>query len=522
MSDKYYVTTPIYYASGTLHVGHCFCSILADACARFFRLDGKDVMFLTGSDEHGMKVMRSAEAKGLTPKQFVDEVVDGFKDIFKTIHISYDKFIRTTDKEHVDCVRKIMQKLYDNGDIYQGEYKGLYCVPCETYFGEKELVDGNCPDCNRPVEETSEKCYFLKLSKYQDFIEKLFTQDNDFLVPKNRKTEIYNNFIRDGVQDLCLTRTSFDWGIRAPFDENHVVYVWSEALINYISALGYASDNDENFKKYWPNAIHLVGRDITRFHTVIWPIILQAIGVQPPKQVHSTGFITLKGDRISKSKSNGFDVKVLCDRYGADALRYYLLKDGPIFNDVPYESSIFLNTINSDLCNNLGNLVSRTLAMITQYFDGVLPSASKLQQADEKLIDLCNNLLKQVQADMESQRVDDALRKIMNVIDSANKYIDITMPWKLAKEEGGKDRLATVLYTLSESIRICAVLLQAFLVEIPQKIKQQFGFPDHLFDFKSIQSFSNKLGGIKVVKGDAIFPRLDVKKEIMFLEKPSA
>ncbi len=520
MSEKYYVTTPIYYASGNLHVGHCFCSILADACARFFRLDGKDVMFLTGSDEHGMKVMRSAEVLGLTPKQFVDGVVDNFKDIFKSIHISYDKFIRTTDKEHVDCVRKIMQKLYDNGDIYQSVYEGLYCVPCETYFSAKDLKDGNCPDCNRPVEKTSEKCYFLKLSKYQDFIEKLFNDNPNFLVPKSRKNEIYNNFIKDGVQDLCLTRTSFDWGIKAPFDEEHVIYVWCDALINYISALGYSSENDENFKKYWP-AIHLVGRDITRFHTIIWPILLHAIGLEVPKQVHSTGFITSKGDRISKSKSNGFDVKVLSDRYGADALRYYLLKEGPIFNDVPYESSIFLNTINSDLCNNLGNLVSRTLAMITQYFNGVLPKANEFVNEDKKLIDMCGSLLSDVRKDMEEQRVDNALRKIMSVVDYANKYIDINMPWKLAKEENGQERLATVMYVLSESIRICAVVLQAFLVEIPQKIKNQFNFPESLFTFKSVASFSKKISGLKVTKGDNIFPRLDIAKEIMFLEEPA-
>lgn len=518
MKEKYYITTPIYYASGNLHIGHCFCTTLADAAARFHRLDGKDVMFLTGSDEHGMKVMRSAADLNLTPKQFVDKIVKQFKETFAKLDITYDKFIRTTDKDHIDSVRTIMQRLYDKGDIYKSTYEGLYCVPCETYLSEKELVEGNCPDCNRVVEKTSESCYFLKLSKYQSFIENLFNENKDFLVPVSRKNEIYNNFIKAGVQDLCLTRTSFDWGIRAPFDENHVIYVWCDALINYISAMGFGSDDESNFKKYWP-AIHIVGRDITRFHTIIWPILLHMLGVDAPKQVHSTGFITLKGDRISKSKSNGFDVNVLLERYGKDALRYYLLKEGPIFNDTPYEAEMFLNTINSDLCNNLGNLVSRTLAMTEQYFDGIVPAVTELLKEDQHVINLCNNLLKDVRCDMAEQKVDSAIKKIMQVVDSSNKYIDITMPWKLVKDD--KERLATVMYVLSETIRICAVLLQPFITDIPVKIKNQFNIKSENFTFESIKTFSLDNYGQKVTKGKNIFERLDVKKEKEFLEAPS-
>ena len=351
--EKYYVTTPIYYASGDLHVGHCFCTVLADACARYKRLDGYDVMFLTGSDEHGMKVMHKAEQAGLTPKQFVDKTVDNFKKIWARLSISYDKFIRTTDEEHIEVVQKVMQKLYDKGYIYMGKYKGLYCEPCETFFSEGQLINGNCPDCGRPVQEAEEDCYFLKLSAETEWLRKYYMDHPEFLVPESRKNEIFNNFIKGGVQDLCLTRTSFDWGIQAPFDKKHVIYVWCDALLNYISALGYDSKNDKFYQKYWPADVQFIGRDIARFHGVIWPILLHMIDVELPKQIHSTGFLTLKGDKISKSKSNGFDVNVICDRYGADALRYYLLKEGPIYQDVVYQTDTFVNTINSDLYNEV-------------------------------------------------------------------------------------------------------------------------------------------------------------------------
>ena len=516
---KYYVTTPIYYASGDLHVGHCFCTVLTDAVARFKRLDGYDVMFLTGSDEHGMKIAKKAEEAGMTPQAFVDKTVDNFKEIWKILGISYDKFIRTTDEEHIACVNKIMQRLWDNGDIYLDKYEGLYCVPCETYFSESQLVDGKCPDCGRPVEKASEPCYFFKMSKYSDYIKELFETNKEFLMPESRKNEIYNNFVKDGVQDLCLTRTSFDWGIKAPFDPKHVIYVWCDALINYISALGYGSNDETLFNKYWPCDVHFIGRDISRFHSVIWPILLHASGIELPKKIHSTGFITLKGDKISKSKSNGFNPVVLCNKYGADALRYFMLKDGPIYSDIPFAFDVFLKTINSNLCNDLGNLVSRTIAMITQNFGAVVPKPTNITEDDQKLIDLCNNLYNKVNEAMVESRVDIATKEIFDTISYANKYIDITEPWVLAKDETKKGRLATVLYTLAETIRICTTLLQAFLIEIPNKIFEKFDTPENLRTFDSIKAFSLDNYGKTVTKGEAIFSRLDINKELEFLDQ---
>ena len=519
MDKKYYITTPIYYASGKLHVGHCNSTVFADACARFKRMQGFDVMFLTGSDEHGMKIATCAEKAGLTPQVFVDNVVQDFKNIWKLLDISYDKFIRTTDKEHVECVEKIMQKLFDNGEIYLGKYEGHYCVPCETYFTESQLVDGNCPDCGRPVQFSSEDCYFLRLSKYQKFIEELFARE-DFLVPESRKNEIFNNFVKPGVQDLCLTRTSFDWGVKAPFNPKHVIYVWCDALINYISALGYGTNSDEDFKKFWPANVHVIGRDISRFHAVIWPILLKMIGVEPPKQIHSTGFVTLKGDKISKSKSNGFSPEVLCDRYGSDALRYYLLKEGPIYQDIPYYNDVFLKTINSDLCNDLGNLVSRTLAMLAQSFDGVIPAPNKFEDIDVAMINNCNNLYNKVSEYMDNQRTDLSIKEIFAVIRNANKYIDETTPWILAKSEEGKERLKTVLYTLSETIRICVVLLQPYLTKIPAKVFDQFNTPETLKTFESIKEFNVKNYGIQTTKKEAIFARINIDQELKVLDNP--
>ncbi len=519
---KYYVTTPIYYASGDLTVGHCFCTVLTDAIARFKRLDGYDVMFLTGSDEHGLKIAKKATEAGMQPKEFVDKTVDHFKHVWKTLGVSYDKFIRTTDPEHIECVNKIMMKLYEKGDIYLSKYEGLYCVPCETFFTESQLVDGKCPDCGRPVEKASEECYYFKMSKYSDFVKKLFEDNQDFLVPESRKNEIYNNFVKDGIQDLCITRTTFDWGIRAPFDPKHVIYVWCDALTNYISALGYGSDNDELFKKYWPADVHFVGRDITRFHAIIWPTMLHACGIEIPKRLHSTGFITLKGDKISKSKSNGFNPLAISDKYGADALRHYLIKEGPIFNDIPFGFDVFLETINSDLCNNLGNLVSRTIAMITQNFGGIIPAPDKVEEEDKPLIDLCNNLYTKVRNAIEDGKVDVAMRETFEVVRYANKYIDITEPWVLAKSEEKKPRLASVLYNLAETIRICTTLLQSFLIEIPAKIFEKMGTPEDKQTFDSIKEFGSNNYGYIVTKGDAIFPRLDIEKELAYLNQETA
>jgi methionyl-tRNA synthetase len=521
--DKhYYISTPIYYASGRLTVGHCFSTVLADICARFYRLNGYNVFYATGSDEHGLKIAKVASENNMTPKAFVDKTVDEFKHIWKRLNISYDKFIRTTDEHHVKLVQDVYNKLFEQGDIYLDQYEGLYCVPCETFFTESQLVDGKCPDCGRPVEVTKEESYFLKLSKYQKFLEEYFKENPKFLVPESRKNEIYNNFIKPGITDLCVSRTTFDWGVKLPFNDKHVAYVWIDALLNYISVLGYGTENNKDYEDFWPCDVHVVGRDISRFHCIIWPILLKMLDLPLPKQIHSTGFITLKGDKISKSKSNGFDPLILTDRYGSDALRYYLAKEGPIFNDIPYTAEQFVNTINSDLCNDLGNLVSRTLAMITQYNGGILPAPKVSGDDEQTLIDACNNLLDRCVELMSEQKVHETVNAIFAVIRLANKYIDITEPWKLSKDESKKDKLDTVLYTLSETIRICSVLLQAFLVETPAKIFNKFGFGAELQTFVSVAKFSINNHGMKVEKGENLFPRLDVKAEIEFLDKPNA
>ena len=519
MKDKkYYVTTPIYYASGKLTVGHCFCTVLADVCARYYRLKGYDVLYATGSDEHGLKIARVAEQNNMTPQQFVDKTVGEFKEIWKKLGISYDRFIRTTDPHHVKLVEDVYNKLFKSGDIYLSEYEGLYCVPCETFFTESQLVDGKCPDCGRPVELTKEESYFLRLSKYQKFLEDFFKENPDFLIPESRKNEIYNNFIKTGITDLCVSRTTFDWGIKLPFNDKHVAYVWIDALLNYISLLGYGSENDEDFKKYWPCDVHFVGRDISRFHCIIWPILLKMLDIPLPKQIHSTGFITLKGDKISKSKSNGFNPTSLIERYGADALRYYLAKEGPIYNDTPYTSEQFVNTINSDLCNDLGNLVSRTLAMITQYNGKIVPEPKVKDEEEANIENACNELLNKCNELLDSQKINEALNSVFSVIRLANKYIDITEPWKLSKDESKKDKLDTVLYYLSETIRICTTILQAYLVEIPAKIFEKFNVEKNLQTFDSIAKFSLENFGKEVNKGENLFPRLDVAKEIEFLD----
>lgn len=518
MKETYYVSTPIYYASGKLTVGHCFSTILTDICARFYRLKGYDVFYATGSDEHGLKIARVAENNKMTPQQFVDKTVGEFKEIWKMLGISYDKFIRTTDSHHVKLVEDVYNKLFANGDIYLSQYEGLYCVPCETFFTESQLVDGKCPDCGRPVELTKEESYFLRLSKYQKFLEDYFKENPEFLVPESRKNEIYNNFIKPGITDLCVSRTTFDWGIKLPFNDKHVAYVWIDALLNYLSVLGYGTENDEDFKKFWPCDIHFVGRDISRFHCIIWPILLKMLDLPLPKQIHSHGFITLKGDKISKSKSNGFNPVSLVERYGADALRYYLAKEGPIFNDIPYTSEQFVNTINSDLCNDLGNLVSRTLAMITQYNGKIIPAPKVKENEEIELEKACSNLIVTCEELFSKQKINEALNKIFAVIRQANKYIDVTEPWKLSKDESKKDKLDTVLYYLSETIRTCNVLLQAYLIDTPNKIFAKFNTKAELQTFDSIREFNLTNYEMEVDKGDNLFPRLDVKKEIEFLD----
>lgn len=513
---KYYVTTPIYYASGTLTLGHCYTTVIADACARFKRMQGYDVMFLTGSDEHGLKIARNAEKENLTPIEFTNKVVLEFKDLWKTLNISYDKFIRTTDEEHIKAAQYAFNKLYEKGLIYKSAYEGLYCVPCETFFTESQLVDGNCPDCGRPVEKASEESYFLKMSAFTDYIKDFYAKHPNFLVPESRKNEIYKNFIENGLNDLCVSRTTFDWGIPVPFDKKHVMYVWIDALINYISAIGYPDTNCEMFKKYWPADVQFVGRDISRFHCTIWPVLLHALDLPLPKTIHSHGFLTQKGDKISKSKGNGFNPKVLSDRYTADAVRYYLLKEGPIYNDCPYTTELFLNTYNSELVNGLGNLVSRTTAMILQNFNGELKAPDVLNDDDKELINTINALRKKVEVSMETCRVDIALKDIYEVIKACNKYIDITTPWILAKTD--KVRLATVLYNLFEGIRVCATLLQAFIPDTANKVFDKLGVTS-----ENLKSYDNALymdSNAKVVvnKGEALFNRIDVKKEMELID----
>ena len=521
-NDKhYYVSTPIYYASGKLTVGHCYSTVLADICARFHRLDGYKVFYATGSDEHGLKIARVAEQNNLTPQAFVDKTVGEFQELWSKLGISYDKFIRTTDSHHVKLVEDVYNKLYKQGDIYLSEYEGLYCVPCETFFTESQLVDGKCPDCGRPVELTKEESYFLRLSKYQKFIEEYFEQNPKFLVPESRKNEIVNTFIKPGISDLCVSRTTFDWGIKLPFNDKHVAYVWIDALLNYLSVLGYGTDNDQDFKDFWPCDCHIVGRDISRFHCIIWPILLKMLDLPLPKQIHSTGFITLKGDKISKSKSNGFNPLNLSDRYGADALRYYLAKEGPLFNDIPYTAEQFVNTINSDLCNDLGNLVSRTLAMITQYRDKIVPAPKVCDEEEKNLEDSCNKIYADCVKFMKDQRVNDTVNAIFGLIRQANKYIDVTEPWKLAKDTSKSDKLDTVLYYLSETIRIATVLLQAFLIEIPAKIFEKFAVDSTKQTFESIKAFNKTNYGKTIDKGENLFPRLDVEKEIAYLDTPN-
>lgn len=521
-NDKhYYVSTPIYYASGKLTVGHCYSTVLADICARFHRLDGYKVFYATGSDEHGLKIARVAEQNNLTPQAFVDKTVGEFQDLWSKLGISYDKFIRTTDSHHVKLVEDVYNKLYKQGDIYLSEYEGLYCVPCETFFTESQLVDGKCPDCGRPVELTKEESYFLRLSKYQKFIEEYFEQNPKFLVPESRKNEIVNTFIKPGISDLCVSRTTFDWGIKLPFNDKHVAYVWIDALLNYLSVLGYGTDNDQDFKDFWPCDCHIVGRDISRFHCIIWPILLKMLDLPLPKQIHSTGFITLKGDKISKSKSNGFNPLNLSDRYGADALRYYLAKEGPLFNDIPYTAEQFVNTINSDLCNDLGNLVSRTLAMITQYRDKIVPAPKVCDEEEKNLEESCNKIYADCVKFMKDQKVNDTVNAIFGLIRQANKYIDVTEPWKLAKDTSKSDKLDTVLYYLSETIRIATVLLQAFLIEIPAKIFEKFAVDSDKQTFESVKSFDKTNYGKTIDKGENLFPRLDVEKEIAYLDTPN-
>jgi methionyl-tRNA synthetase len=523
MKDKktFYITTPIYYPSDKLHIGHSYTTVAADAMARFKRLTGYDVMFLTGTDEHGQKIERIAKENGVTPKEYVDRIVAGIKELWKTLDISYDHFIRTTDPEHQEIVQKIFKKLYDQGDIYKSEYEGWYCTPCESFWTEIQLVDGKCPDCHREVELVKEESYFFRMSKYQDRLIKYIEEHDEFIQPNSRKNEMLNNFLRPGLEDLCVSRTSFKWGIPVTFDEGHVIYVWIDALSNYITALGYLTDDDEKFRKYWPADVHLVGKEIVRFHTIIWPIMLMALGEELPKQVFGHGWLILEGGKMSKSKGNVVDPVILEKRYGLDALRYFLLREVPFGSDGVFSNEALVNRINSDLANDLGNLLSRTVAMIDRYFDGIIPSQGELEDVDRDLIHLALETPRKVEKLMDELLFSNALAEIWRLISRTNKYIDETMPWVLAKSEEQKPRLGTVLYNLAESLRIISILISPFMPGTPKEIRRQLGIEDDeiLKTWESLSDFGKILAGTRVSKGEPIFPRLDVKKELEELEK---
>ncbi len=523
-SNKFYITTPIYYPSGNWHIGHCYTTVVCDALARFNRMLKKDVFFLTGTDEHGQKIEKKASEKGLSPIEFINPLVDGLKEIWKELDVSYDKFIRTTDDYHVKGVQEIFKQLYDKGEIYKSEYEGWYCTPCESFWTESQLVDGKCPDCGRPVQKGKEESYFFRLSKYADRILKLYEDNPEFLQPKSRVNEMVNNFIKPGLQDLCVSRTTIKWGIPVTFDDKHTVYVWVDALTNYITALGYGTEDDSLFKKYWPANIQMVGKEIVRFHTIIWPAILMALGVEMPQRVYGHGWLLIGGDKLSKSKGDKIkteitDPKELVDRYGCDALRYFLLREIPFGNDGVYTNESLLKRINGDLSNDLGNLVSRTTAMINQYFGGILPRPTGYTDLDNEVIALCNQTLSSVKKQIELIDVPTALLEIFKLIQRANKYIDETEPWKISKIESMRDRLATVMYVLSECIRVSAILLKPFITKAPDKILGFYGI-----DGKNETTFDNAYfgvlnGGTKVEKASPIFPRIDVNKEIQEIEK---
>ena len=516
MAEKktYYITTPIYYPSGNPHIGHCYTTVACDSIARFKRMQGYDVMFLTGTDEHGMKIEQKAKELGVTPKEYVDPIVDNFKHLWQTMDISYDRYIRTTDEYHVKSVQKIFKKLYDKGYIYKGEYTGKYCTPCESFWTESQLDEnGCCPDCHRSVVDAHEEAYFLKVSDFADKVEKFLTE-TDYLSPKSRVNEMINNFIKPGLEDLCVSRTSFTWGIPVDFDPKHVVYVWVDALSNYITALGYENDEYNDFEKYWPADLHMTAKEIVRFHSIIWPIMLMMLDLPLPKHLYGHGWINFNGQKMSKSVGNVIDPFVLAERYGSDAVRYQILRDMPYGSDSNFSNEIMINRINSDLANGFGNLVSRTVAMADKYFGGTLPEERQAEDLDNELIDMAGKLRDTVAPLIGEAQLAKALEEIFKVVSRANKYIDETEPWILGKDEAKKARLASVLYNLLETIRICSGLLAAFMPKTSPEVWKQIGASEELTKYDELGKFGKLPVNVTVSKGEMLFPRIDVEKEI--------
>ena len=517
---KFYITTPIYYPSDKLHIGHTYCTVATDAMARYKRLTGCDVMFLTGTDEHGQKIEDKAREAGVTPKQFVDNIVEGPRgilDLWKLMNISNDRFIRTTDDYHVEAIQKIFRKMYEKGDIYKGKYVGKYCKPCESFWTESQLVDGKCPDCGREVEDAEEEAYFFRLSKYASRVQDLL-EGTDFLQPASRVNEMVNNFIKPGLEDLCVSRTSFTWGIPVDFDPGHVVYVWVDALFNYMTALGYMNDRYHDVDKYWPADVHFVGKEIVRFHSIIWPAMLMSMELPLPKHVYGHGWLVMDGGKMSKSKGNVVDPYLLAERFGVDALRFFLLRTFPFGSDGNFSNELLINTINVDLANDLGNLVSRTTAMIEKYFGGTLPRRDVAEPVDDELKAMAGALRGRYETQMEKFQFQNGLEEIFRVIARANKYIDETAPWVLAKDEANRDRLATVMYNLLETVRICTVLLTPFMPESCEKIFSRIGAAENGRTWDSAAVFGVLGDNTVVHKGEAIFPRIGAEKELAELE----